>query len=251
MIDLHAHVLPALDDGPESREEAIELLEAASASGVRVVAATPHVSRRYPNTAPAVVAAVRSLAGDLAARGVPVDLVTGGEIEAEAVHGLPPEELRPLTLGGTGRYLLVELPFEGASTASSDVLRDLLAAGIRPLIAHPERQADIQAQPARAASLVERGCLLQLTASSLLGGHGDAARATARRLLEGGLAHVLSSDAHGRGIRRASLADGLAALRDDRLGRWLTEDVPAAILAGEDPPASPPRGRRRRLPWRA
>lgn len=247
MIDLHAHVLPALDDGPETVDDAVELLEAAAARGVRVVAATPHVSRRYPNTAPAVAAAARSLAGELAARAVPIELVAGAEVEAEAVHGLRPDELRPLTLGATGRFLLVELPFEGASPASSEVLQGLLAAGIRPVIAHPERQADIQAQPARAASLVERGCLLQLTASSLVGGHGGQARATARMLLDHGLAHLLGSDAHGRGIRRAALADGVAALRDERLGRWLTEEVPAAILAGEDPPAAPPRGRGRRL----
>ena len=231
-------------------DEAVELLGAAAAGGVRVVAATPHVSRRYPNAAPGVAAATRALAAELAGRGVPVELVAGAEVEAEAVHGTRAEGLRPLTLGGAGRYLLVELPFEGVSAASAEVLQELLAAEIRPVIAHPERQADIQAQPARAASLVERGCLLQLTASSLTGGHGDAARTTARVLLDNGLAHLLASDTHGRGIRRAALADGVAVLRDDRLGRWLTEEVPAAILDGDDPPPSPPLGRRRRLSWR-
>ena len=89
--------------------------------------------------------------------------------------------------------------------------------------------------------LVERGMLVQLTAASLDGRLGPGAQKTARRLLELGLAHLLASDAHAPDLRQIGMSAAARAVGDEDLARWLTEDVPAAIVAGGEIPPRPAR----------
>jgi protein-tyrosine phosphatase len=243
LIDLHAHVLPGIDDGPTDVEGAIELLEEAAAHGVKGFAATPHVSERYPTTADAMERGIARLTAHIEARSLPLRLLAGGEIAWDSVARIRPAELRRFSLGGRGRFLLVELPWDAApdTAATLRVLREL---ALRPVIAHPERYAYIQAAPASLDSLIEAGALAQVTISSLLGEHGRAAASTARSLLENGLVHLLASDVHGRGIRRAGLWEARAALADEPLVSWLTQDVPLAVVRGADLPPRPARRRR-------
>jgi protein-tyrosine phosphatase len=115
------------------------------------------------------------------------------------------------------------------------------------VLAHPERNAEVQAAPGRLEPLVHSGTLIQLTAASVSGALGRRCQATALRLLELGLAHLLSSDIHARG-GRAGLAAAVKELSDETLAQWLTTDVPKAIVSDEALPLRPPR--RRSRPWK-
>jgi protein-tyrosine phosphatase len=238
MIDLHSHVLAGIDDGPKTLEESLEVL-AAAAEDVSAIAATPHVGARYPTTAALMERELERTAEALSARGSPLRLLPGGEIELAWLGGLSDDELLRFSLAGSGRYLLVELPWDGWARETPELLGRVSGLGLRPVIAHPERYVDVQERPGRAEALVTGGALLQVTASSLLGQHGRKSQATARQLIGFGLVHMVASDRHGTGLRRATMQQARRKLGNGLLTDWLTTDVPAAVVAGADVPPRP------------
>ena len=250
MIDLHSHILPGLDDGPATIEESRLIAQAASAEGIGTIAATPHVRDDYPTRPDEMEEAVETLRHDFAARAIPVEVVHGAEIALERLPFLSREELERFSFAQRGHYLLLEFPFLGWPLSLERVVFGLAESGLTALLAHPERNGDVKRDPARLEPLVRAGALVQLTAASLDGRFGQTTRATAERLLELRLAHVVASDAHAPSLREGGLAQATAGLGDGGLARYLTEEAPAAILAGElvpEPPVAPPRRRRLRL----
>jgi protein-tyrosine phosphatase len=243
VIDLHAHILPGFDDGVRSLEEARELARTAAAEGVTAIAATPHVRDDYPTTPEQMERGVERLRADFEREGIPIEVLCGGEIAFDRVDALDDDELQRFALA-RARHVLVEFPYAGWPLEIRNVAFRLQARGFTPVLAHPERNGAVQADPARLRSLVEAGALVQLTAGAVAGALGRAARATARALLAGRLAHLIASDAHGPAVRRSSLAAGAEALDDRFLAQWLTVDVPAAIAAGDRLPPRPERRRR-------
>lgn len=239
MIDLHAHVLPAVDDGPATLDESLEVLAHVVAEGVTAIAATPHVGARYPTTAADMEDRVRTTAAALVEHGIELELLPGGEVELQWLPHLGDDELRRFSLGGSGRYLLVELPWDAWPPDALALLARVSDAGLRPVIAHPERHGEVQERPGRLEALVASGVLLQVTASSLEGLHGRRARQAALELLRFGMVHLVASDRHGAGMRRATMLQARRALGDGPLADWLTIDVPAAIVAGEELPPAP------------
>jgi protein-tyrosine phosphatase len=141
--------------------------------------------------------------------------------------------------------LLLETPYLGWPLAFEETLFQLELRGFRVVLAHPERNGDVQASPELLAPLVERGLLVQLTAASLDGRLGEGPRKTCLRLLELGLAHLLASDAHAPTLRQIGMSATAQAVGDDELARWLTEDIPRAIVDGDAIPRRPTRPSRR------
>jgi len=248
VIDLHAHVLPGVDDGPDSLEVSLEMLREAAAEGITVVAATPHVRDDYPTspeTMERVLAEVRQAA---AAAEIAVELLPGAELDLEALRRLDDEALHRFGLGGNPRLLLLEFPYAGWPLELDDTVFRLSARGYTTVIAHPERNTAVQADPERLRSVVAAGAFVQITAASVDGRLGRHPQSTATALLETELAHLLASDAHAPAVRRGGLSAAVASLGDEELGRWLVEDVPRALLAGAPPPARPePAPRKRRF----
>jgi protein-tyrosine phosphatase len=235
LIDLHAHILPGFDDGVRSLEDARALAREAEADGVTAIAATPHVRDDYPTSPDQMERGVDVLREDLVSAGVEVEVIRGGEVALERLWELQADDVRRFTYGGAGHYLLVEFPYRGWSPLLGPTLADLRARGIRALLAHPERNDAVQAEPSLLAPAVRDGALVQLTASSMAGLLGAAPLRAGQQLIELGLAHVLATDTHGPGLaQRARLAVGAAALGDAELAHRLTTEVPAAILAGVD-----------------
>lgn len=245
MIDLHSHVLPGVDDGAQTLEDSRELARRAAAAGITAIAATPHVRADYPTTLEQMEAGVASLRADFAELGIPVDILHGGEIDLDAMARLTQEDLWGFTIAQTGRYLLVEFPYRGWPLGLEQQLFDLALAGITPILAHPERNASVQEEPARLATIVERGGLVQITAASLDGRIGRRSRKAAEELIASGNAHLLASDAHTPEVREVGLVGAVEALADDEMAEYLTEAAPAAVVAGENLPPLPP-GKRRR-----
>jgi protein-tyrosine phosphatase len=247
VIDLHSHILPSIDDGPETLEASLELARAALADGIETIAATPHVRDDYQTTPDAMEAAVANLRVALADAGLPLDVRPGGEIAIDRIGGLPDDDLRRFGLGGNPRYLLLEFPYLGWPLALADIVFSLCATGITPVIAHPERNGEVQADPDRLRPLVDQGALVQVTAASLVGTISRAAQRAAVGLLDRELVHLLASDAHSPEVREVGLSDAAEAAGDTHLARWLVDEVPRAIVENTSLPARPPRRKRRWL----
>ena len=250
MIDLHCHLLPDIDDGPRSPKESVDLGDAAFADGTRVLAATPHLRGDHPAVVPAELAQrCEELRRDFEAYCVPVEIVSGGEVDLGWAERASDEDLRLVTYGQRGTDLLLETPY-GPLDQSFEfrVYERFAGTGIRLLLAHPERNPSFQRDPARLAELVRTGVLIQITAGSLVSASGRSrSRRLAEHLVREGLAHVIASDSHGPGRRapRLSAAVDAAERLDPARALWMATEAPATILAGEplDPPVSAPRRR--------
>lgn len=243
MIDLHTHILPAIDDGARTLQESISIVEFSVLDGVEAIAATPHVRRDYRTTPEQMSESLSNLRRAVAAAGLPIQLLPGAEIALEELDRLSEQELVSFGLAGNPDYLLVEFPYSGWPLRLTRDVERLRASNITPVLAHPERNDQVQLRPARLAPIVRSGALVQLTAASLDGTLGAAARKAAFTLLRERLAHVVSSDLHSLSLGRSSIGSAVVAIDDPPLAGWLTDDVPRAILQGSELPP-PPRRRR-------
>jgi protein-tyrosine phosphatase len=243
VIDLHCHILPALDDGPQTLDEAVAMGRQAEADGIAVVCATPHIRADHDVHIPELTGRVEALNRALEAEGVRVRVATGGEVAEEIAPALTAAELRAVTLGGAGRWVLLEPRPGPLGDALPGVVEHLARRGLRCLVAHPERHAGHDLA-ARLSRLVRAGALVQFTAALLA---DDAAGPVMLDLAGRGLVHVVGSDAHhpewGRPV---ALSSGLARLAEVPLLRphleWIARTAPAALLRGEDPVAPYPSG---------
>ena len=241
MIDIHCHILPGIDDGPRTEEEALDLARAAAASGTRTIIATPHVSWNYPaNTAAVIVDGVLRLRTALAREAIPIQLLAGAEIAMTRATDLPDEELTALRLGGpTGTHLLVECPLVATAAGFEAVLNQLRARGHEIVLAHPERCPAFQRDPAAYERLIAQGMLGQVTAGALVGRFGRTVQEFAGQLVREGLAQNVASDAHSTERRPPTLGADLAEAGFGEQGRWLAHDVPHALLTGGAVPPAP------------
>jgi protein-tyrosine phosphatase len=237
LIDLHSHILPGIDDGARSLEDSLDIARAAVADGITVIAGTPHVRDDWPTDAGVMERRVVELRAELEHAGIPLDVRPGGEIAIEWLARLPLDELCRFGLGGNPRYLLVETPYYGWPLELADRLFALRDAGITPVLAHPERNAEVQSRPEWLVPIVQSGVLVQVTAASVDGRIGRKVRACGLELIDRGLAHMLASDAHHASVRAVGMADAVEAVKDEALAAWLTREVPAAIL--DDAPLPP------------
>lgn len=195
LVDLHCHILPAIDDGSPSLEASLELARQAVADGIRYILAIPHhMDRHYLNHAGDVAAAVKAFQAELDANDIPLTIFPGQEVH---LNGQLMENIDDLLGIDTGRrYLLLELPHEMVPSYLDEMIFQLSCEGITPVIAHPERNVQIIAEPQRLYKLAEDGVLAQVTATSLVGTFGDQVQRTAKEFVKCGLVQVVASDAH-------------------------------------------------------
>jgi len=246
MIDLHAHILPHLDDGAESLEESIEMCWLSYKDGVRTVVATPHILEGvYPNHRPAILAKVQELNEAIkkfnASAHPPIDafrILPGADVHFSSEMPRLCENGGIVTVNDKGRYLMVEFDFQGIPYHSEEVLFRLMAKGIIPIITHPERNLEIGQKPQRYGEMIRRGCLGQVTAMSLTGGFGPGVRRTAERLLKNRLVHVIASDTHSIDARPPILSTAVRAAEkivgNEEAQKMVTE-YPQAIIEGRKP----------------
>lgn len=249
VIDLHCHLLPGVDDGPPILEEALALARTIAAAGTRTVVATPHIDETWGVRAATVPAAVEGLAEAVAAAGIELDVLAGGEVAASRLAELDADERDAVRLGA-GPYILLECPHTPAAGNFEDYVRRLREEGEDVLLAHPERSPLFLSRPERLERLIAAGALCSITAGSLRGAFGLPARSLALDMLRRHWVHAVASDAHGADRRGPDLVGALAGVERELPGLaaqvpWLTEAAPAAILAGEALPARPAVQRRR------
>ncbi|MBV8200852.1 MAG: hypothetical protein JOZ15_09540, partial [Acidobacteria bacterium] len=244
MIDLHCHVLPGIDDGPRSLEQAVEMCRVAAAAGCEALVATPHQRKSdWWNCDRGALAALRQQLQE--AVGPAPRILGGGEIRvdprllAEMLALREDDAQGPLPLAGS-RYLLLELGPEAGLPEAADLVHELSVAGWRPVLAHPELIHWLAGDPPAVAHLVSLGALAQVTAMSLTGDFGRRAQTDASRLVEMGLVHFVASDAHDLrrrppGLRRAW--EAIAARWGEAAARELLADNPRAVVADRPLPS--------------
>jgi len=233
MIDLHSHILPDLDDGAESIEESLEMLRMAAAAGTTDIAATPHANEQYVFD-PALVE--RKL----------TELRQAADASPRIYYGcemyLTPENVsRALrspgayTIAHRG-YLLLELSDFQIPRNAADIFGQLMGAGMRPVIVHPERNPLLQTQYDQLREWIKQGCVLQITAQSFLGRFGKSANASANELVNRGLAHLVASDGHHTRHRPPVLDEARRYVEDNfatATAQRLFVENPICILEGK------------------
>jgi protein-tyrosine phosphatase len=246
MIDLHCHVIPGIDDGPQTVDESLRLCEAARDAGTETLIATPHVNWEYPDVDAIVIhTALAHLRSVLTETGMNIRVRPGAEMALTRIPNLSDAEIGVLRLGA-GPYALVECPHHGGATIWIEgALRALADRGHQIVLAHPERSRSFLQHRWLVAKLIDQGMLSCITARSLIGDYGRSVRAYAWELLEAGLVHAIASDAHDVTRRPPDLLPALeaAGLEPGHIDYFIGE-APAAILAG-DPVPAPPRVFRR------
>jgi protein-tyrosine phosphatase len=251
MIDLHSHVLPGIDDGAATIDGSVDILRAAQADGIARIAATPHVRHDWPTTPEQMERLVVRVQEAARSSDIGVEVLPGGELDLAYADSLDDSSLHRFGLGGNPNLLLLEFPYTGWPVGLPDLVSRLRVRGFVIVLAHPERNVDVQERPERLRELVDAGVFVQLTAASVDGRLGRRNAAGARALLDAELAHLIASDAHAPAIRAIGMGAAAEAVGDAQLARWLTHEVPVALLAGEAPPQRPGRHNGRvRLPWR-
>jgi protein-tyrosine phosphatase len=235
MLDLHCHILPGLDDGARDIEDAVAMAFQAHADGIAAICATPHIRHDHDVRIGELPDRRAELNAALRARGCSTPVLAGGEVAATALDGLDDAELRSLSLGGSGRWILLEPASGPLDRTLDDAVARLHRRGFRALIAHPERHAGADLVQ-RLRGLVARGALVQATAAFFT---DEQAAAGMLALAGAGVIHVLGSDAHSsRAGRPAQLSGAVRALAVvPLLGphmEWIATAAPEAIVAGAD-----------------
>lgn len=241
MIDLHCHLLPGIDDGPETLEEAIALASHAVNAGISHAVVTPQVHvGRYENDRLSIEQDLAQFQAELDRRGIALTLGLGGEVRiAPEIIEMVAEERIPFLGTRDGyRIMLLEFPHSHIPVGSDKLAGWLLRNRIRPLIAHPERNKEVMDDVHKITPFVSIGCMLQVTAGSVTGEFGEQARLRAVDLLERGWVSVLASDAHNLEHRPPELEPGrIAAARIvGEADSWkMVRGTPAALLDDYSP----------------
>lgn len=233
MIDIHSHILPAIDDGAADMAEALAILRAAEEAGVAAIAATPHIYNPFrQGVGEEIEAAVGALRSRAAEEGIGVEVFSGGELPMGPGLVDVVAQNRQITLGGAGKYVLVEFPMFQMPRFAEAMVSEMRGRGLTPVIAHPTRCREVMSNPGLVRGLVERGALMQINTGSLLGMFGGDSQKAAFFLLEEGLAHVVASDSHSVGAM-GMLVEGVGVIRKvlgSEAARRMAETLPAAMI---------------------
>ncbi len=236
-IDIHSHFLHGVDDGPESIETSLKMLRRAAMTGIRAVAATPHVlDNLSPGWEETVLLRFQEISRAVIAEQIEIDLYLGSEIYFQ--FNLP--DLAEWSIGsyrGMGIYTLVETSLSQYPRHFEQALDILLSRGKRHIFAHPERVGSLLGDFATIAALAEKGILIQVSSGSLLGNFGREVEAYTWGLLERGVVHCVASDAHDEYHRPFNLGtawNAVSARCGEDIADLLMYANPRHILFGEE-----------------
>ncbi|MBI4202905.1 MAG: hypothetical protein HY532_07335 [Chloroflexi bacterium] len=196
MYDVHCHILPGIDDGPELPEDALGMARLSAADGVKTVVATPHGAQVAAHGGKEdLIRRVQEFNDELGLHNIPLKVVMGVEYMLSMELLDDARQGKAITLSGS-QYVLVEIDFLQYPPYINEAIFQLQLAGLTPVLAHPERQATIQGRPDLLEGLVSQGVVSQITGGSVLGQFGQQAQRSAEQLLKLNLVHLLASDGH-------------------------------------------------------
>lgn len=206
LVDMHCHLYAGLDDGPRDDEQALAMCRAAVEDGTEWVAAVAHQNSVWNNTPQQILAAAQRLQKQLIDHDVPLKVFPTGEVmlRPDVVSAWQAGEF--LSVGGGGRYLLIEFP-HGVFIDLTPLVQRLCSVGVRPILAHAERTPQLLYDVGMVERLIQAGCLIQVNADSVVRSpHRGHARAL-KTWFRCNLVHVLGSDGHSLQHRPPLLSD--------------------------------------------
>ncbi|OHC08786.1 MAG: hypothetical protein A3K25_06375 [Planctomycetes bacterium RIFOXYB12_FULL_42_10] len=238
MIDIHTHILPAIDDGPTTMTESLEMCRIAVNDGIKKMIATPHVQNgMYDLDANKVLEKIHLLNQLVKQEGLDLVIFPGAEVhlsdrllDAEIL-----KESSILTLNGGRKYILLEFPFQWVPSGTEHVIFKLRSMGFTPILPHLERNFKIQRDPSMIRHFAEMGAILQVTAQSITGDFDAAPMKCALWMLKNNLVHVIASDAHSPAGRPPILTKALKVVSDklgEEAAKKMVLDHPGMILEG-------------------
>ncbi len=239
MIDIHNHMLPAVDDGANSPEVSLAMLQEAVRQGVEHLVMTPHLYESdiiisTDDWTKRIAEGSRILDSLISEHKLPIKISIAAEVHFQDLLSVILEEMDVL-IGG--KYLLLEFSFVYVPDNIEKIIFELTSKGVLPLIAHPERIKPWQRDPQRLEELINLGCPLQVDIGSFLGTLGAAAEKLSHLLFERYAVHVVGSDSHNMGSRALYTKPGYDWITErygDEQANLLLNINPARILAGEN-----------------
>lgn len=214
MIDIHSHILPSIDDGAKTEEESIAMAKAAIEQGITTIIATPHHrNRTYDNYKVDIETHVSVLNELFQARNIPLTVLAGQEVRVygEIIEDFENGEIQTLN---NSKYILIEFPSDTVPFYTEKLFYDLQVAGLRPIIAHPERNRELLENHNRMYELIRNGALSQVTAASVVGKFGKKIEEFTHQLIEANLTHFIASDAHNTTTRGFQLKEAYELVKN-------------------------------------
>ncbi|MCI0486906.1 MAG: hypothetical protein L0229_09925 [Blastocatellia bacterium] len=241
MVDIHSHILYGVDDGARSLGESLEMCRLSAEDGISVIVATPHAHDNVHKTHDPVFLQRRVDELNEKLGGRPrVELGCELRFNHDLVNQVCKNKSAPTLAGDC--YVLVEFPHSVVPLGSERALFELMSNDIRPIIAHPERNQMLMAEPERFYALVEMGILGQADTGSFTGQFGKKVQQAARCLLDHGLLHIVASDCHNTRNRLPGMSAAVAVIGElvgDEYAIAMAEDNPAAVVKGKPIPTQP------------
>jgi len=194
MIDIHCHILPAIDDGPADLQETLEMLRIAAGDGITHIVATPHYRHKESPTAQDIREKIALVRKEMAKSSIDIELMGGADIRLtyELMEGIEKNEIPTIN---SSRYFLLELP-DLIPPNLGAFLFDARVRGFAPVITHPERNHSLISSPEKIKALRNAGALFQLTAMSVTGELGRQIKKFTGQLLKKGYVDFIATDAH-------------------------------------------------------
>lgn len=235
MFDIHTHLLPCLDDGPDSLEASVELINKTLESGMEGFFATPHYIRStYPNNAERTGQAIAEVKKYLYPKYKNAQIIQGAEIYLEeGIH----KDIKDFNLNmGDSKYVLIETNRIEFPYNLNEIIYKILMSGYKPIMCHPERYHDVIRKPRIVEDFMFRDTLIQVNLTSLTGQYGKPAMETAWDLIDKGHVHFLATDNHGR--TNPEEINDILNLVSQKFDQYtvdlLTEINPRKIINNED-----------------
>lgn len=237
MIDIHCHLIPGIDDGAKTMDEALTLVRLAVDDGVSRIVVTPHLHLgRFDNTLPVIQSAFKELKTEVTKAAIDVQLAYAAEIrlDSEILTLVANNQLPLYGRFGDQRFMLLEFPHSHIPAGSDVLIKHLKKHNITPVIAHPERNRDLLKAPHKIKPFVRLGCWFQVTASSITGHFGEDCQTLALSYIEQNIIQIVASDAHNVKRRPPLLSQAKAkvsALFGEEKAQKLFYDNPDKITA--------------------
>jgi protein-tyrosine phosphatase len=215
LVDIHCHLLAGLDDGPRTLQDALRMCRIAWEDGTRAIAALAHIGPQWPEATPRrILEATRQLAAELDRAGLPLAVFPGAEVMGRPDIEDAWQQGKLLSMADRRSYLLIELP-PGVLVDFGDLIRRVARLGVRPILAHPERDPQLLHRAGAIEELLRLGCLVQVSAESITNPPCRADGRAVKRWLRRGIVHLVGSDGHSPGQRPPRMAAAYT-----RIARW-------------------------------
>jgi protein-tyrosine phosphatase len=236
-VDIHCHIVPAIDDGSSSEINSLEMAHQAVIDGTKAVIATPHqLGTNSRVTVEAIKGSVAQLQEKLRSESIDLTILPGADIRIDPELPKLLKQGKVLTLADRNKHVLLELPHD-TYYPIDQLLKSLRKQGLVGILSHPERNRGIMKNPDVMWDVMEAGGLLQITAASLTGAFGSSCQEIAELAVDEGLIHFIASDAHDTKHRPFGMRDAydtICNMAGEKLADLVCCENPSRVFDGDD-----------------